>query len=88
MFAFMTPSYFKVPKEAILSSTHYFVMKFAKKRWPQQIAFDHSSDIDFKNFMKICKKYISEKYSLLVNDLTLPSDNSLRFRKNPLKKMF
>ena len=38
--------------------------------------------------MKICKKYISEKYSFLVNDMTLPSDNYLRFRKNPLKKCF
>ena len=51
----------------------------------QQIALNHSSDIDFKDFMKIHKKYTKEPYSLLVNDTTLPSDDPLRFRKNLLR---
>ena len=45
---------------------------------------NHSSDIDFKDFMKIYKKCTAEPYSFLVNDTTLPSDDSLRFRKNLL----
>ena len=60
-------------------------MKIPNKREIQQIALNHSSDIDFKDFMKIYKTYFEEPYSFLVNDATLPSDNPLRFRKNLLK---
>ena len=81
---FITQSYFKVPKDVTLSSTHFFIMKIANKRELQQIAFNHSSDIDFKYFMKIFKNYTTEPYSFLVNDTTLPSDDPLRFRKNLL----
>ena len=35
--------------------------------------------------MKIYKKCITEPYSFLVNDTTLPSDDPLRFRKNLLE---
>ena len=57
-------------------------MKIPNKRELQQIALNHSSDIGFKDFIKIYKKYNAEPYSFLVNDTTLPSDNPLRFRKN------
>ena len=67
---FITQSYFKVPKDAIPNSTHFMIMKISNKRELQQIAINHSSDIDFKEFMKIYKKYIKEKYSFLVNDIT------------------
>ena len=53
---FITQSYFKVPKDVRLNSTHFFIMKIPNKRELQQIALNHSSDIDFKNFMKIYKK--------------------------------
>ena len=83
--AFITQSYFKVPKDVILNSTHFFRMKIPNKRERQQIALNHSSDIDFKDFMKIYKKYTKEPYYLLVNDTTLPSVDPLRFRKNLLR---
>ena len=54
--AFITQSYFKLPKEVILITTHFFIMKIPNKGELQQIAFNHSSDIDFKYFMKINKK--------------------------------
>ena len=79
---FITQSYFKVLKDVRLNSTHFFIMKIPNKRELQQIALNHSSDIDFKDFMKIYKKCTAEPYSFLVNDTTLPSDNPLRFRKN------
>ena len=60
-------------------------MKIPNKRELQQIDLNHSSDIDFKDFMKIHKKCTTESYSFLVNDTTLPSDDPLRFRKNILK---
>ena len=59
-------------------------MKIPNKRELQQIALIHSSDIDFKDFMKIFLKYTAKPYSFLVNDKTLPSDDPLRFRKNIL----
>ena len=79
---FITESYFKEPKDVRLNSTHFFIMKVLNKRELQQIALNHSSDIDFKDFMKIYKECTNEAYSLLVNDTTLQSDNPLRFRYN------
>ena len=78
-------SYFKVPKEVRLNTTHIFITKIPDKRERQQIALNHSSDIDFKDFMKTYKKYTAEPYYFLVNDTTLPSDNLLRFTKNLLE---
>ena len=47
-------------------------MKIPNKRELQQIALNHSPDIDFKDFIKIYKKYAIEPYSFLVNDTSLP----------------
>ena len=82
---FITQSYFKEPKDVRLNSTNFFIMKIPNKRELQQIALNHSSDIDFKDFMKTYKKCTAESYSFLVNDTTLPSDDLLSFRKNLLK---
>ena len=79
---FITQSYFKVPKDVRSNTTHSFIMKIPNKRELQEIATNHSSDIDFKDFVKIYKKCTDEPYSFLVNDTTLSSDNPLRFRKN------
>ena len=81
---FITQSYFNVPKNVRLNSTHFFIMKIPNKRELQQIALNHSSDINFKDFMNIYKNCTAEPYSFLVNDTTLPSDDPLRFRKNLL----
>ena len=81
---FITQSHFKVPKDVRLNSTHFFIMKIPNKRELQQTALNHSSDIDFKDFMNIYRKCTTEPYSFLVNDITLPSDDPLRFRKNLL----
>ena len=59
-------------------------MKIPNRRELQQTAINYSSDIDFKDFMKIYKKCATETF-FLVNDTTLSSDNPLRFRKNSLK---
>ena len=80
----ITQSYFKVPKDVRLNSTHFFIMKTPNKRELQQIALNHSSYIDFKDFMKIYKKCTAAPYSFLVNYTILPSDDPLRFRKNLL----
>ena len=52
---FITKSYFAVPKNIRLNSTHYFIMEIPNKRELQLIAFNHSSGIDFKHFMNLYK---------------------------------
>ena len=66
---FITQSYFKVPKDVKLNSTHFFIIKIPDKRELQQIALNHSSDIDFKDFMKMYKQCTPEPYSFLINDI-------------------
>ena len=48
-------------------------MKISNRKELQQIAINHSSDIDFKHFMKIYKKCTAENYSFLINDTTFKS---------------
>ena len=60
---FITQSDFKVPKDVRLNSAHFFIMKIPNKRELQQIALNHSSDINFKDFTKIYKKCTAEPYS-------------------------
>ena len=79
---FITQSYFAVPKNIRLKSTHSFIMKTSNKRELQQIALNHSSDIEFQEFMNLYKKCTAKPCSFLVIDATLASDNLLRFRKN------
>ena len=79
---FITQSYFKVSKNVRLNTTHFFIIKIPNKRELQQIATNHSSDIDFKDFIDIYKKCTDEPYSFLVNDTKLLSDNPLRFIEN------
>ena len=80
---------FFFPKEARLNSSHYLIMKIHNLRKLQQIAINHSADIDYKDFMKVYRKCTSKPYSFLTIDTTLPANNYLRFRKNlldPLQK--
>ena len=50
---FITQSYFSVPKDVRLNSTHYLKMKIYNKRELQDIASNHSADVDYKDFLKI-----------------------------------
>ena len=79
---FITQSYFSVPKDVRLNSKHCFIMKINKKRELQNIAINHSGDIDYKDFTKIHRECKKEPYNFLTIDTTLPSINPLRFRKN------
>ena len=57
---FMTQSYFFVPKDVRLNSRHYLIMKISNKRELQNIAINHSADIDYKDFMKIYRECTKE----------------------------
>ena len=83
-FVFITQSYFSVPKVVRLNSTHYLIMKINNQRELQNIAINHSADIDYKDFMKIYREYTKETYSFLIIDTTLPTSEPIRFRKDML----
>ena len=80
----ITESYFSVPKDVRLNSTHYLIVKINNKRELKNIAFNHSADIDYNDFMKIYREYTKEPYSFLTIDTTLPASDPLRFRKDLL----
>ena len=78
---FITQSYFKVPKDVRINTTHSFITKILNKRELQQIVTNHSSDISPKDFINIYRKFTVEPDSFFVNDTTLASDNPSKFRK-------
>ena len=53
---FITQSYFSVPKDVRLNSTHYLIMKISNKRELQNIAINHSAEIDYKDFITIYRE--------------------------------
>ena len=69
----ITQYYYSVPKEVRLNSTYNLTMKIHNKREFQQIAINHSVDINYKYLLL---------YSFLTIDTTLLAENPLRFRKN------
>ena len=79
---FITQSYFSAPKDVRLDSTHYLITKISNKKELQNIAMNHSADIDYKDFMKIYRECTKEPYSFLTIDTTLPPSDLLRFKKN------
>ena len=85
--AFITQTYFQVPKGVRLNCTHLFIMKIPNKQELQQITFNHSSDTDFKDFMYLYKKVMAKPCSFLVTDNTLVSDNTLYFRHSLSKRI-
>ena len=87
MIVFIIQSYFKVPKNFRLNSTHVFIIKSPNKGGFQQIPYSHSSNIDFKDFMDLYKKCTAKLFSFLVINATIASDNPLRFGKNLLERI-
>ena len=79
---FISQSYFSVPKEVRLNSSHYLIMKIHNRRELQQISIDQSADIDYKYFLKIYKNCTNNLILFFTIDTTLPASNSMRFRKN------
>ena len=78
--------YVAVPKNIRLNSIQGFIMEIPNKSELQHIAFNHSSDIEFRDFINLHKKCIAKPNSFLVIDTTLGSDDPLGFRKNLLER--
>ena len=77
---FLNQSYFTIPKEVRLNSTHYLIMKIHNRRELQQIAIDNSADNDYKDFLKIYRYCTKVPYSFLTINTALPFSD--KFRKN------
>ena len=71
-----------MPKDFRLNTTHFFIAKIPDRRELREIAINHSSDIKTEDFINIYKECTAELYSFVVNDITLASNNPLRFRKS------
>ena len=54
--AFIKQSCFPAPKNIRLNSTPYFIMEIPNKQELQQIAFNHSSGIDIRDFMNLYRE--------------------------------
>ena len=75
---FNTQSYFKVPKDVRLNSTHYLIMKIHGRKELKNFAFNHSADIDYKYLQKLYKKTLFFFYYLYYITCCQP----MRFTKN------
>ena len=67
LLVFVKQSYFSVPMVVRLNSTQYFIMKINSKRELQNIAINHSVDIDYKDFMKVYTECTKEPNSFFGN---------------------
>ena len=81
---FITQSYFSVPKDVKLNSTHYLIKRINNRKKLQNIVINHSVDIDYNDFMRIYRECTRETYSFLTMDTTLSAGDPLRFRINLL----
>ena len=81
---FITQSYFSVPKDVKLNSTHYLIKRINNRKKLQNIVINHSVDIDYNDFLRIYRECTRETYSFLTMDTSLSAGDPLRFRINLL----
>ena len=81
---FISKSYFFVPKNVRLNCMHYYIMKISNQIELSNIAQNHTSDIVYKDFLKMYHNYTKKTYDFLTVDNTLSSDNSLKYHQNLL----
>ena len=67
---FLTQSYFIVPKDVRINCTHYIIFKLNNKRELQNIAINHSVDIDYKDFITNYRNCTKQPYNFLSIDTT------------------
>ena len=62
---FITQSYFSVPKDVRLNSTHYLIMKINNRIELKNIAINHSADIDYQSLKKNYRECTKEPFNFL-----------------------
>ena len=84
---FNTQSHISCATKILDNSTYHFIIKIPNKQELQQIAFNHLSDIEFKDLMNSYKQFIAKPYSFWVIGCPLVLDNPLHVRKNLLERI-
>ena len=79
---FITQSYFKIPKDVRLNTTHFFIMKIPNKESFNKLHQILHKILALKISLRCTEECTAKLYSFLVNDTTLASDNSVRLTKN------
>ena len=80
--AFLTQSYFKVPKDIRINCTHYYLIKIGNRAELRAIADRHSKDILYHDFVELYHQCTSKPHSFMIIDTTLSCDDLRRFRRN------
>ena len=57
-------------------------MKINNRKELQNIAINYSADIDYNDFMRIYREFTWELFNFLTIDTSLPTTDTLRFRKS------
>ena len=84
----ITQSYFSVPKDVRLNSTHYLIKKINNRKELQSIPIHYSTDIDYKDFVIIYRECTRKPYSFFTIDTTLPASDPLRFFKKLFQSLY
>ena len=79
---FITQSYFSLAEDVRLNLTYYLIMKTNNRKELENIAINHSSDIDYNDLVRIYRECTRKPYSFLIIHTTLPASDTLRFRRN------
>ena len=53
---FITQSYFRIPNDIRINCTHYLLMEITNRKELQNIATDHSCEIDYADSLKLYRK--------------------------------
>ena len=57
---FITQSYFPVLKDVSLNTIHFLIMKILNKKELHQHVLDYSSNVDFKDFLGLYRKFTAK----------------------------
>ena len=75
-------SCFEIPKDITMNCTPLFIMKIPDRKELQRIFINPSSDINFKDLMKLYRKCTTKPYYT-----TIASDNRLSFQENLMEEV-
>ena len=79
---YLTQSHFSVPKDVRLNCTYFIIFKVHSKKELQQVAINHSADIDYKDFVNIYRNCTKDPYIFLTIDITKPVNKRLKKKFN------
>ena len=85
---FITQSYFSVPKDVRLNSTHYLIKKINNRKELQSIPIHYSTDIDYKDFVIIYRECTRKPCSFFTIDTTLPASDPLKKKKKLFQSLY